>query len=100
MPANLQLLRTSATLEEDPVRVGIGGAAYHDWYDVDIDSDVFITADAIRLTGTWDRARRGDLARFREGASLDVYVGDDRQMAGVIDDPDLSAERETIRLTI
>jgi prophage tail gpP-like protein len=69
---------------EDRVQVVLQGATYRDWLEVDIDSDVMTPADAfsikVRAPG------RKAVAMFREGATLDVYIGEDRQMAGMIDE--------------
>jgi prophage tail gpP-like protein len=69
----------------------VNGVSYDDWFEVDLDSDIFTIAD------TWHvRARAPEpeiVTAFREGMIVDVYVGDDRQMAGVIDDVELSGNR-------
>jgi prophage tail gpP-like protein len=67
----------------EKVRLAVDGVTYADWYSVDIDSDLFTPADAFSVTGRLPS--RDTLRKFREGATLDVYMTDDRQMSGVID---------------
>jgi prophage tail gpP-like protein len=92
-------------LLKDAVQVVINGTSYQVWDEVDIDSDILNPADAFMVSGkipkakpTAQEVRAGAPASafddFREGQKCDVYVGADRQMAGVIDDPDMSGKRE------
>lgn len=80
------------------VRLAIGGVTYADWYSVDIDSDIFTPADAFSVQGRVPA--RDKLRKFREGASLDVYIGDDRQMDGVIDAASLAVTRKKASLSV
>lgn len=80
----------------DAVKVLIKGTEFADWYSVDMDSDFMSPADAFSLTGTVPAAYLG---LFREGNTCDVYVGDDRQMAGVIDDVTVTLN-ENVRVAI
>lgn len=85
-------------MSNDGIQIVIGGVSYQDWLEVDIDSDVMTPADGWSCTGALPRA--DVLASFREGAKCDIYVGDDRQMAGVIDDADVSIDRGQSRLRV
>ncbi len=90
--------KREASYAEEPVRLLVKGTSYHDWFEIDIDSNVFTPADAFHVS-----ARNPDkslLGVFREGASCDVYVGDDRQMAGVIDDVEIKGEKDATRMTL
>jgi prophage tail gpP-like protein len=94
--------------DEDEVQVAIGGISYQNWLDVDLDSDIFTPADGFSLTATLptkDRPgavvkRRDFWAALREGAKCEVYIGRDRQLAGVIDKVTPSGERSQSRLKI
>lgn len=81
------------------VKLVAGGAEYAGWYSVDMDSDVFTPADGFHV-----QARVPDDAKFRrafrEGANADVYIDDDRQMAGVIDDVEYSSTRERAAVSV
>jgi hypothetical protein len=46
------------------------------------------------------RRSRGAFDDFREGKACDIYVGLDRQMAGVVDDVKFSGDRSSARLKI
>lgn len=96
MPFELELIRGGLALVEEPARIIAKGQAFDDWFEVDIDSDIFTPADGFSMTGVVP-AKSLDL--FREGNSLDVYVGDDRQMAGVVDDLQVSVGKVT-RVTV
>lgn len=83
---------------DDQVQLVVGGSSYSRWLSVDMDSDIFTEADAFQV-----RARAPGPAlvgAFREGMNLDLYVGGDRQMAGVIDEVQLEGTRteETLSL--
>jgi prophage tail gpP-like protein len=95
----------------DAIQIVINGTSYQAWEEVDIDSDILSPADAFRVTGkipkvspTPDEVRAGAPASafddFREGQKCDVYVGLDRQMAGVIDDVVMSGKREGSAINI
>jgi prophage tail gpP-like protein len=79
MPFKPQLV----AVPPDPVSVIVNGKEFTEWQEVDIDSDVFTAADGFSLTGTVPSGT--DLSNFREGVRVDVKIGGDRQMAGVID---------------
>lgn len=83
---------------EDQVRVLVKGSEFTEWYDVDLDSDIFTPADGFSLTGTVPESRF--LGVFREGVNCDIYIGPDRQMAGVIDDVDIDITRERTQIAI
>jgi prophage tail gpP-like protein len=87
-----------ASQPSDPVRVLVAGSEFSDWFDVDIDSDIFTPADGFTLTGVAPDPRY--LGLFREGQRVDVYVGPDRQMAGILDDPTLSVDEKGARVTL
>ncbi len=88
MPFSSQLVKAAFGLREEPVRMKVGGENFEDWLEVDIDSDIFTPADAFSLTGTMPDPKR--LKLFREGVGVDVYVGDDRQMSGIVDDVEIT----------
>lgn len=105
------LTQVQADLDNDAVQIVINGTSYQGWTDVDIDSDILSPADAFSVNGTIPKpkptpaeSRAGAPAQafddFREGNTCDVYVGPDRQMAGVIDDVEMAGARETARLKI
>jgi prophage tail gpP-like protein len=75
----------------EPIRLVVGGVEYGQWYEFDIDSDMLVTADAFSVTARLPPESIRDA--FREGSNVDVYIGDDRQMAGVIDDTTLSGAK-------
>jgi len=75
----------------DQVQLVVGGAAYHDWCEADVDSDIFTPADAWHV-----RAKNPGMdlvSAFREGMNADIYIGEDRVMAGVIDDVSIQGSR-------
>jgi prophage tail gpP-like protein len=82
------------------VKLVVAGAEYSGWYAVDIDSDIFTPADGFHV-----EARIPDDPEFRqvfrEGVSVDVYIDDDRQMAGVIDDvePSSTSRRAVVSIS-
>jgi prophage tail gpP-like protein len=94
MPFKPQLV----AVPEDPVKVVVDGLTFAEWQEVDIDSDVFTAADGFSLTGTVPSG--ANLSKFREGARVDVYVGPDRQMAGVIDEVDIDVSPQSLRISI
>jgi len=107
----LSLTAVRAGLDDDAVQVVINGTSYQGWTDVDMDSDVLNPADAFSVTGaipkakpTQNEMRAGAPANgfddFREGVFCDIYVGLDRQMAGVIDEVKMSGDRATSRIKI
>lgn len=61
-----------------------------------MDSDVFTPADAFSLLAPLPK----DPSLFREGITLDLYVGEDRQMAGVIDRAAITVARDSDRLRV
>ncbi|HLY95208.1 MAG TPA: hypothetical protein VKP14_10200 [Gaiellaceae bacterium] len=83
----------------DRVKVAVAGVEYSKWFEVEMDSDIFMPADAFSVRARAPGAQL--VGAFREGMSCDVYVGDDRQMAGVIDDVVVEGTRsaETLALT-
>lgn len=109
MPLSLAAVR--AALDQDAIQVVINGTSYQGWQTVDIDSDILSPADAFTVSGTVPKIKptgaevaagaspRG-IDDFREGVFCDVYVGLDRQMAGVIDEAELSGERAKSALRI
>lgn len=84
--------------DRDAIQVVIGGVSYQDWLEIDIDSDIFLPADAWSLTSSMPSADM--LQNFREGAKCDVYVGNDRQLAGFIDECVVSVSRNESRLKL
>jgi len=107
----LSLTAVRAGLDDDAVQVVINGTSYQGWTDVDMDSDVLNPADAFSVTGaipkakpTQNEMRAGAPANgfddFREGVFCEIYVGLDRQMAGVIDEVTMSGDRATSRIKI
>lgn len=108
MPPELSVVQE---LDADAVEIVVNGTSYLGWEKVDLDSDIFNPADAFQVSGiipklkpTPAEVRAGAPPRalddFREGQFCDIYVGGDRQMAGVIDDPDFSGDRQRGRMTI
>lgn len=85
-------------LDQDAIQIVIGGVSYQDWLEVDIDSDIFMPADAWSLTSSMPSADM--LVNFREGTKCDVYVGGDRQLSGFIDDCVASGTRTEERLRL
>jgi prophage tail gpP-like protein len=94
MPFKPQLV----AVPEDPVKVVVDGFTFAEWQEVDIDSDVFTAADGFSLTGTVPSGT--NLSKFREGARVDVYVGPDRQMAGVIDTVQIKVDPKSVTVSI
>ncbi len=84
--------------EDDRISIVVGGVSYQDWFEVDLDSDVMIPADAwtVRAAIPSSDIRSG----FREGEKCDIYVGRDRQMAGVIDEVSFNGERSADTMQI
>ncbi len=76
----------------------IKGASYRSWFRVDVDSDFFESADAFDVTC----AMPGPEGRkaIREGEKVEIYVGDDRQLAGVIDDVKAIGDKNRISLNV
>lgn len=100
-----------ANLDNDAVQIVINGTSYQGWTEVDIDSDILNPADAFSVSGTIPKAKPTQAESragappqafddFREGNSCDVYVGPDRQMAGVIDDPQMDGDQKASRFKI
>lgn len=83
-------------IPDDAVRITVGGVDFSDWFDVDIDSDIFTPSDHFKMSGVIPQ--RVDL--FREGQRVDVYLGPDRQMAGVLDEPEMIISRENSRISV
>lgn len=83
---------------DDEIGITIGGASYKHWMDIDIDSDVTMPADAWSVSGAVPDAET--VEAFREGAKCDVYVGRNRQMAGVVDDVTIEINRQDDRLRL
>lgn len=105
------LAQVQADLDNDAVQIVINGTSYQIWTDVDMDSDILSPADAFTVSGTIPKpkptpaeSRAGAPAQafddFREGNSCDVYVGPDRQMAGVIDSVKMNGDRQAARIVI
>jgi prophage tail gpP-like protein len=108
MPSNAAVAQA---LDDDAIQIVIGGTSYQGWMDIDLDSDILTPADAWSVSGeipkpkpSTNEVRAGAAPRafddFREGVSCDVYVGIDRQMAGVIDDVEFSGDRAATRIKI
>lgn len=97
MPFSSHLLAEAARLPSDPVEVVIGGQTFRDWFDADMDSDVFTPADGFSVTC---KATKAAVEAFREGVTIDMYVAGDRQMAGVIDDMEIVRETNSTRLKL
>ncbi len=102
---------TASALDNDAVQIVVRGTAYMGWQDLDIDSDILNQADAFKVSGTIPKpsptanevragAPAGAFEDFREGQKCDVLIGNDRQMAGVIDDVDFSGDRQLAKLKI
>ncbi len=95
---------------DNPVRVVIGGSDYQNWLDVDMDSDMLTPADGFSFTATLPKKKQSQEVRagarptafddFREGAKCDIYVGNARQMAGVIDRVAFSGDRNQSRMQV
>lgn len=83
---------------DDEIGITIGGASYKHWIDIDIDSDVTMPADAWSVSGAVPDGET--VEAFREGAKCDVYVGRNRQMAGVVDDVTIEINRQDDRLRL
>ncbi len=84
--------------DDDKVSIVLEGFSYQDWHEVSLDSDLFTAADAFTITGSIPpKDIRG---AFREGVKCDIYVGRDRQMAGVIDDVEISIERGASKISV
>jgi prophage tail gpP-like protein len=109
MPSSF--IRTGGLLTDDAVQIVINGTSYQGWTEVDLDSDIMNPADAFAVSGTIPKAkpsagevRAGAPANgfddFREGSFCDIYVGLDRQMAGVIDEVKFNGDRSSARLRI
>jgi prophage tail gpP-like protein len=107
----LSLAAVRAALDDDTIQIVINGTSYQDWQKIDVDSDIFTPADGFQVEGvipalkpTQAETRAGAppnaLDDFREGQACDVYVGLDRQMAGVIDDVEMSSDRRGSKLVI
>jgi prophage tail gpP-like protein len=107
----LSLAAVRIALDNDAIQLVINGTSYQGWTDIDMDSDIVSPADAFCISGTLPKvtptpveARAGAAPKafddFREGNSCDIYVGLDRQMAGVIDRVDMTGDRNTTRLQI
>lgn len=84
--------------DRDELRVIIGGMTYTGWTEVDLDSDVFSQADSFSITGALpDKSTR---AAFDAGERCDIYIGDSRQMAGVIDSINFSGDHSKSRMRV
>lgn len=81
------------------VKIAIAGKEYEGWYSADLDSDVFVPADAFQVSSRVP-ADRDVLNEIREGVSVDVYIDGDRQMAGVIDDVGIESVKDRSSLSI
>ena len=96
--------KIAARLVEDPVRVLVAGKEFPGaWFSFDADSDVFTPADMFSMKArvpSKAEVKKGGvpLSAFREGNTIDIYIGDDRQMAGVIDDCEIAGE--PLRLSV
>jgi prophage tail gpP-like protein len=111
IPQDRGFIRTGGLLTDDAIQIIINGTSYQGWTELDIDSDLLNPADQFIVSGTIPKAsptteevRAGAPSNgfddFREGNFCDVYVGLDRQMAGVIDDVEMSGDRSSARLKI
>jgi prophage tail gpP-like protein len=81
------------------VKLVVAGAEYAGWYSVDMDSDIFTPADGFHVEARVpDDPEFRDV--FREGVNADIFVDDDRQMAGVIDDVEYSSAAQRAKVTI
>jgi prophage tail gpP-like protein len=100
-------------MASDPnaLRVVIGGRNYENWLSVDLYSDIFTPADSFSFSSPIPSfTRPAPVARagaqptpfddFREGKHCDIYIGDDRQMAGVIDVLRFDGDRSTSRMNV
>jgi prophage tail gpP-like protein len=87
-----------ADTDQDDVQLVMRGGGYRNWFTIDIDSDIFTAADAFQFTA---RMPPPSLRRdFREGENAEVYIGDDLQHTGVIDDSVPSIDRKRSLLTV
>ena len=96
--------------DRDAVQIVLGGITHGNWFDVDLDSDILTPADSFSLTATVPApdpknakpvVSRADLfAAFREGATCEIWIGNDKQMVGFIDKPTYSGDRAQSRLKI
>lgn len=84
--------------DDDALKIVVGGVSYEDWIEVDLDSDVTTPADGWSFTGALPSKKVR--SALREGAKCDIYVGRDRQMAGVVDDVDIPINRTETRLRL
>jgi prophage tail gpP-like protein len=82
----------------DRLQALLRGSAYRNWMELDLDSDIFTAADSFIMRAT--NPERVFVGAFREGEFLDVYVGDDRQMAGVIDDVEFTGDKDSERMSL
>lgn len=109
MPSDF--IRTGGLLTDDAIQIVINGTSYQGWTDVDLDSDIMNPADNFIVSGTIpkkspsrDEVRAGAPENgyddFREGKFCDVYVGLDRQMAGVIDEVKFNGDKSSSRIRI
>lgn len=105
------LAAVRVALDNDAVQIVINGTSYQGWTEIDMDSDILNPADAFTVSGAIPKAKptpaearagapAGAFDDFREGNFCDVYVGIDRQMAGVIDQVKMSADRTGARIKI
>lgn len=96
---------------DNVVQVVLNGESYDGWLEVDLDSDILLPADGFNLTciipkqatqsaGVRAGKQATALDKFREGEKLDIYVGNTRQMAGVIDRVRFSGDRSQSRMTV
>jgi prophage tail gpP-like protein len=92
-------MRSNPNAPDDRLRLVVNGVSYRNWVSVDIDSDIFTPADAWHISARVPEPQF--VGAFREGMHADIYVGEDRQMAGVIDDVEVavSKQKTTLELT-
>ena len=88
-------------MRRDPsgLRLLVGGSSFDTWLSAELDADIFTEADAWNVRAS---APSSDLVDFfREGQRMEMYLGDDRQLAGVIDEVKISGnrQRETLALS-
>lgn len=83
---------------EDSIRVLVAGASFGTWLSAEMDSDIFTEADAWRVTAS--EPSEDLVGVFREGQRVEMYVGSDRQLAGVIDDVRLHGDRSRTTLAL
>lgn len=81
------------------LRLLVGGSSFDTWLSAELDADIFTEADAWSVRASAPSADLVDF--FREGQRMEMYLGDDRQLAGVIDEVKLSGnrQRETLALS-